>query len=96
MTSFEKRRGRLITVEGFKWKWFCGKRCGVIAYREDGHRIFDRAANIKFPYNNSSYDIFSEGQWNGDKDGMLTQKDISKWLGCANHDIKNHGRTFGK
>ena len=92
MASFEKRKGRLITVDGFKWKWFCGKHCGVIAYREDGHRIYDHAATIK----GTSYDTFYEGQWYGDRDGMLTPKDISRWLWCANYDIENHGKTFGK
>lgn len=44
---FVLRPGRLITVNGVRWKWKCGKGCGVIAYSELGQRAYAQAWEIK-------------------------------------------------
>ena len=74
--SFEKRKGRLIVVDGVKWKWRVGKRCGTVAYSEHGERRLTHASIIK----GISYDTFDRGQWKGTMDGMITPADIAEWL----------------
>jgi hypothetical protein len=75
MTNFTKR-GRLIIINGFSWRWKVGKGGHVLAYSEKGKRMLGKAWEIK----GISCDSFERGQWKGTSDGMLFPSEIEKWL----------------
>lgn len=77
---FVLRTGRLIAVNGIRWKWKCGKGGGVIAYSELGQRAFAQAWDIK----GCTPDVFGRGQRKTTSDGMLTPAEVAAWLSSQN------------
>ncbi len=77
---FVLRPGRLITVQGVRWKWKCGKGCGVIAYSEKGQRAYAQAWEVK----GCTPDVFERGQWKKTSDGMMTPAEVEAWLSSQN------------
>ncbi len=71
-----KQPGRLIVVDGVRWKWRCGKRGGVVAYSEHGERKFAHASEIK----HITPDEFDRGQWKRTESGRVTPSEIAEWL----------------
>lgn len=74
-TPFDKRNGRIIVINGIKWKYKVGTNY-VIAYSENGTRKCEKAWIIK---GTDSY-TWERGQRKGSGDGAMTPKDIETWL----------------
>jgi hypothetical protein len=75
-TPFEKRSGRLIVVNGVKWKYTIGKDC-IVAYSENGERKCEKCWIVRGSYDP---DVYDRGQWKKTQDGMLTPSYIERWL----------------
>jgi hypothetical protein len=73
MTKFESRKGRLITINGVKWKWQMSARHGVVAYCENGKKKYDWSHIVK------GVDT-RRGQWKSNSDGSITPADIRRWI----------------
>jgi len=70
------RRGRLLVVDGTKWRWRCGKGGNVIAYSEHGERRCAWAWTIK----GITPDEFERGKWKITSSGMVKPSDVANWL----------------
>jgi len=76
--NFEKRKGRLITVDGIQWKWLISARLGVVAYSETGLKKYAHASDV------SGRDT-SRGQYKRNSNGEITPKDIENWIRGLNY-----------
>lgn len=75
-TTFEKRRGRKIVVDGVNWKYVIG-RCNIVAHSENGERKHSDLSVAKYgKYTDSFYD----DRYDLSRHGSLTPSDIEKWL----------------
>jgi hypothetical protein len=70
------RRGRLLIVDGTKWRWRCGKGGNVIAYSEHGERRCAGAWTIK----GITPDEFDRGKWKITSSGVVKPSDVVTWL----------------
>jgi len=73
---YPKRRGRKIVVNGVAWKWSYNSFGSVLAYSELGKRLCDSVHIVA----NTSPDIFARGQWKRTSDGVLSPKDVARWI----------------
>lgn len=71
------RRGRLLVVDGTRWRWRCGRGCGVVAYSEHGVRRCAPAWEVL----GIDPDVFDRGQWKRTNDGAVRPSDVAAWLG---------------
>ena len=77
-------RGRRIHVQGIEWAYRVGRGGNVIAYSEKGERKLSNAWTIK---GWTDPETFARGQWKKTSDGMVTPRDIEKWLSPPNRGI---------
>jgi hypothetical protein len=75
IVDISKRPGRTIDVDGVKWKVQIGV-VNVVAYSELGEKKQAAPWDLK----GLSPQHYQRGQWKITKDGMLTPKDIVRWL----------------
>lgn len=73
MSDFEKRKGRLIVVDGKKWKWQISSRLGVVAYSETGEKKYAHADEV------TGAEV-RRGQYKRSSDGCVTPKHIKLWI----------------
>jgi len=73
MASFEKRKGRLIKVDGVNWKWQMSKKLGVVAYCETGEKRYAHADVL------TGGDV-DRGQWKRTSDGEVRPRQVANWL----------------
>jgi hypothetical protein len=73
--DFDKRPGRLLVVDGKRWKWRLG-RANVVAYCEDGEKRVSPAHIVK----NVSADEWERRQWKHMSNASITPNDVANWL----------------
>lgn len=73
--NFDTAVGRLITVDGIRYKWFCGSSY-VTCRSEAGVKFCDTAANVKGITNSD----WERGQRKRSGDGMVTPQEVSAWI----------------
>lgn len=69
---FDARRGRLLIVDGVRWKWVVGRQF-VTAHCEDGSRRVQYADVVVGS-------DFERGQRKRSSDGMVTPVLVAEWL----------------
>ena len=81
-TKFDDRKGKLIVVDGIKWKWRTGKD-NVVANSENGEKRLGTVAEVKGTVGNKfikADDRFDRCRDWGRQGGMITPVCVEKWL----------------
>lgn len=76
IARFESRPGRLIMINGIKWKWEVGRQ-STTAYSELGLALVCHNWKIK---GCQHPDDFEEGIWNRNDRAGITPKDVRAWI----------------
>lgn len=76
-TTFENRKGRLIVVDGVRWKYTVG-RYSVVARSEKGVSLYQEVSTVKYgKYTDRFYDDRYD---KSSPYGSITPKDVEKWI----------------
>lgn len=79
--KFDKIKGRLIIIDGIKWKWKIGKGYTVVARNQIGEKKVEHAATIKGMHSDDFIDGLCD---QGTKAGLLPSE-VAKWLKGGKH-----------
>ena len=72
-TQFDKRKGRLIVVDGARWKWRVGNDY-VVAYSENGSKLMKHIAEVK------GMDFYEWDRARFKGSGSVTPREIADWI----------------